>query len=316
MVLLVSVERVPDLLRVEAILPDGKLLMRGDADPERAVEAAAGDVLGRALSVPKEIGRGLRWLRRLWLELAEAMTGIPDEPGSTDPAETIRRKYDSQAPYYVQAGGDDISGRLLDRTRAAIPQGGRLLVVGSGSGRECFALRRAGYQVCGIDFSPAMIELARCGARERGLEIAFEQADIRTYRIDRGELSGIVFTYDVYSFLPGAADRIDLMRRMTGWLAPGGVIFLSARLAHGLYERLLLTVQWLRRGNLQTTSWGRSHTRYIAADGAMHRSFVHCFTSNRLRRELAAAGLLATAFDEGHFELRASARRERGKQFR
>jgi SAM-dependent methyltransferase len=305
MVLVVLAGSVPDLLRVDSIASSGKLQLRGDADPDELTEAGADSILGRAHIAERNPGRRLRLLRRLRLDLAEAISGAPDDSGAGDPASTIMHKYENQAPYYAGSPADMLSHSLLGRVNSSIPQEGRVLVVGSGAGHECFALRGAGYEVRGVDFSPAMIATARREAEKRDLDILFEQADIRNHQEAAASLAGIFFTYDVYSFLPGARSRIDLLRRMCGWLAPGGAIFLSARLARRPYERLLLTLQWLRRSGIRPSLWGASHTRYIGPDGAFHRSFVHCFTLKRLRREIAAARLSASAFLEGHIELSA-----------
>jgi SAM-dependent methyltransferase len=312
MLLIVLAERIPELLRVASVRAHGGLLLQGDADPNYLIEASGDDILARVLLPPKMIGRGMRTLRRLRLDLAEALSATPDDCGSHDPAESIRHKYDSQAPYYADSVQEEISKLLLERIRKCVPRGTRLLVVGSGSGRECHALHQAGYRVSGVDFSHAMIESAKRGAEEQGRQIEFTQADIRTHRESPRSLGGILFTYDVYSFLPRAAERIELLREMRTWLVPGGALFLSARLVRPLYERLILTLQWLRAGSLQPSAWGDSHTRYLTSDGVLHRSFVHCFTFKRLCSEVRAAGLTANALRQGHFELQApgSARKQ------
>jgi 2-polyprenyl-3-methyl-5-hydroxy-6-metoxy-1,4-benzoquinol methylase len=247
-------------------------------------------------------------LWRLRIDIAEAWRESAGEPGNQEPTESVKHKYDSQAPYYSASAHDAIEPLLLDRILTNVERGGQVLVVGSGVGTECCALHEAGYRVHGIDFSPAMVESARKIAQDRKLDIDFTQGDIRSHREPAGSLVSILFTYDVYSFLPFAAERIELLRRMTGWLAPGATLFLSARLVRRAYIRALLTIQWMRAGSLKTTAWGGSHTRYLTSDGVLHRSFVQYFTLKRLQREVRAAGLAASAFHGGHFELRGSGR--------
>ena len=79
-----------------------------------------------------------------------------------------------------------------------------------------------------------------------------------------------------------------LLRRVRGWLAPGGTVFLSARLVHRLYERAILTVQ--RLAGPAAAEWGDSHTRWVASDGKLHRSYVRYFRTGELRGEIRAAG--------------------------
>jgi len=307
--LLVILSRgIPDLLRVARAGGDEMLCLRGDADPHELTKVRRDAVLAAVRLPVRAVGQAGRRARRLWLELTEAMRGVSDDCGGEDPAATVLHKYESQAPYYAASSGEEISAQLLERIAERVPRHSRLLVMGSGTGRECYALRQAGYRVSGVDFSPAMIECARRGARERNLDIDFTREDMRQHREPPRSLAGILFTYGVYSFLCRPAERMDLLQRMARWLVPGGPIFLSARLVHRPYERLLLTLQWMRAGCLKRSAWGDSHTRYLTPDGVFHRSFIHCFTLNRLRREVRAAGLAADVFHEGHFELSAPGR--------
>jgi SAM-dependent methyltransferase len=157
--------------------------------------------------------------------------------------------------------------------------------------------------VTGIDFSREMIARARHQAEQLGLSVTFEAADLRDCRVAPGSLGGVVFTYEVYSFLPTARERIDLLRAMASWLEPGGRIFLSARRLLSFYEALVLSIQWLRGGVWRRGSWGDSHTRWIAPDGSLRRSFIHIFPERRLKRELLEAGLRVGDFQGGHWSL-------------
>ena len=50
-------------------------------------------------------------------------------------------------------------------------------------------------------------------AQRRSLSIRFEEGDLRTHRERAGSLAGILFTYDVYSFLADREERIAMLRR-------------------------------------------------------------------------------------------------------
>lgn len=295
---LVSREGIPDLLRVSGIGEAG-VTLTADAEPGAPVVLPRDAVLGRAC-LPPATPRGRRWtsLRRLVLDLREAWSGRPNH--RDDPAETVRDKYESQATYYARAGGVDLDARLLARVRDRILPHGAVLVVGSGVGRECFALAEAGWRVTGIEFSPTMVDLSRKEAAARGLDVDFRQADIREHVLDHAPLDGIFFTYDVYSFIPLRRERITLLRRLRSWLRPGGVVFLSARRVLSWYDRLILSLQWLALSRAGEAEWGDSHTRWIPNDGVLHRSFVHVFSSRQLSAETTAAGFDIGRWEEGH----------------
>lgn len=292
-----------DLLRVVGTR-GGLTVLTADADPGPEVPVAGDDVLARALVSIRVTGRLQRTVRRLALDLREATVGLPDE--GQDPATSVRRKYDLQAPFYSMQGGQELEAPLLARIRRLVPPGGRILVAGCGSGRECFALAAAGWRVVGVDFAPAMVELARREAARRGLTVEFCLADLRRHEEPRGSLAAVFFTYDVYSFLPTPTDRADLLRRMFQWLVADGVVFLSARRVRSAWDRVCLSVQWVARRRPRTT-WGSSHTRWLTMDGTLRRSFIHVFTERTLRRELDGTGGTPENWEGGHLLVRRSA---------
>ena len=287
---------IPDLLRVRDVEGD-RVRLAGDADPAGPIEVSRDDVIARAGLPRRRVGAIRRTAARVLLDLREAWRGRTD---AADPADTVRLKYDEQAPFYAGHQGSMVEESLLDELRRRVPAGGKILVAGSGTGRECVDFAEAGWYVSGVDFAPAMVDVARGEAERRGLDIRFHLADLRQHREPPGSLQAVVFTYDVYSFLSRSPDRIALLREMAGWLDAKGVIFLSARRAGGLYHRGILWVQFaasLARGG---ATWGHSHTRWVGPDGALRRSFVQVFPERRVRREIDAAGLAMLAWPPGH----------------
>ena len=294
-------ERVPDLLRVLSVRRDS-VRLAGDSDPSEPIDSPLDAVLGVARAAPRASDRAARLLRRIALDLREALEGRPDP--EADPARTVLSKYDAQAPYYSGLrSGPDMPERLLSWVHERVRAGGRILVAGSGAGHECFALAKSGYEVVGVDFSPAMVSAARREGARRAIPAVFHVADLRTHAEPAASLAGIFFTYDVYSFVPSAAEREDLLLRMSTWLEPTGVVFLSARRYERLYDPLVLTVQRAVRLGEERARWGQSHTRWIAPDGALRRSFVQVFGEKTLRRELAAAGFRAAGWRGNHLLL-------------
>jgi SAM-dependent methyltransferase len=273
--------------------------LRGDSAPAESFLVTQEEVLGRVEMPRLACSRVRRAARRYFLDLREAIVGEA-RPPEGDTSETVRLEYESQAPFYAAERIPEIDPALLEWMRRRLPADGPVLVAGSGTGRECMALARTGREVTGVDFSAEMVRKAEELAGEEGLRIRYLCEDLRSHREQAGSLAGILFTYDVYSFLPRREDRIRLLERMRNWLAPGGALFLSARRVTCLYDRLLLSAQWLVKGRRAGRVWGDTHTRYIGPDGVLHRSFVHAFTERGLRREAREAGLREEEWREGH----------------
>ena len=297
-VLLVSRDGIPDLLRVREAT-ERSLTLTADAEPDAALEIPHDAVLARACLPHASSERWRAGLRRLGLELREAWRARPDDHGD-DPAATVRDKYESQAALYKRARTADIDPRLLERIRERIPAGRAVLVVGSGVGRESFAVAAAGMRVLGVEFSPTMVSLALEEVERRGLDVDFRQIDVREMELPEGRLGGVVFTYDVFSFLPKRRERVELLCRLRSWLRPDGVVFLSSRRLLSLYDRMILSLQWLALQRSGEAEWGDSHTRWIPNDGRMRRSFVHVFSMRQLHSETSAAGFLMEPWEAGH----------------
>ena len=287
------------VLDVVRVAQEGELIaVAADADPAPPRQLSAQSVIGRIDGVPSRRQFSAASLRS-WRDLVEAVTAGPDV--TKDPAETVLEKYDEQATNYARLGGDALEPSLRARLMKHIPRGASVLVAGSGTGREAFALEELGYVVRGIDFSSNMTAAANSAAKQHGSRTTFIAADLRAHDEPRGSLGAVVFTYDVYSFLPGLADRGALLNRLRGWLDPSGVLFLSARRIGGVRDRALLTLQWLARSaRRRPGEWGDSHTRWLDHTGRLRRSFVRVFSDAELDREAALAGFRRHSWEGGH----------------
>jgi len=276
-----------------------RLILQGDADPARSVAVEAKDVLGHVPSPPLHVSDRTRRTRRAVLSLLEAWRGRPAV--GREPEETIRARYDVQAPFYKDPleADDDFPVSLLE---PLLPAGACILLAGSGTGRECFKLARAGFAVVGVDFSPAMTQRARSAAQRLGLPLELKLADLRFHEEKPATYRCVFLSGGFYSFIASQTDRVSMLRRAATWLAPDGVIVLSGRTVSALRDRVLLAILWARRGGKQL--WGDAHARWINADAEVERSFLHFFTRRRLLMEARAAGLALDSELAGHLVLR------------
>jgi SAM-dependent methyltransferase len=82
---------------------------------------------------------------------------------------------------------------LVEVTRGLEP--GRALDIGMGQGRNALYLAEQGWRVTGIDVSTVALRLARRQARERGVELDVEQADMWRYELGIERWDLIVCSY-------------------------------------------------------------------------------------------------------------------------
>ncbi|MFD5622941.1 class I SAM-dependent methyltransferase [Streptomyces yangpuensis] len=131
--------------------------------------------------------------------------------------------FDALGERYEEVFGQ-VPGQIeaLDWLAARLPDGARVLDVGSGTGRPTAeTLVRAGCDVTGIDVSAAMVDLAR--ARVPGAR--FEQADVRTYTPPPGGFDAVCSFFPLLVMdQPEVAAALD---RMASWTAPGGYFVMA-----------------------------------------------------------------------------------------
>jgi SAM-dependent methyltransferase len=99
---------------------------------------------------------------------------------------------------------------------------GLLVELGVGNGRVAIPVaRETGRPVVGIDFSPAMLEQARAGAAEAGVELDLREVDMRNLELE--EPAALIYCpFRALLHLPTWADRRHTFERVAASLQPGG----------------------------------------------------------------------------------------------
>ncbi|MGZ4380459.1 MAG: class I SAM-dependent methyltransferase [Gaiellaceae bacterium] len=99
---------------------------------------------------------------------------------------------------------------------------GPLVELAVGNGRVAIPVAHAtGRRVVGIDSSPAMLELARAGAAEAGVELELHEGDMRDLELE--EPAALIYCpFRALLHLPAWADRRRTFERVAASLRPGG----------------------------------------------------------------------------------------------
>ena len=120
----------------------------------------------------------------------------------------------------VDQGLSPIEAALL----AAAPlKKGRLLLLGVGGGREAVALAKAGFEVTGVDFVPAMVERARKNVLERGTRMEAQVWEVSRWGAPAGSFDVVWLSGGgLYSTVPTRRKRVELLKSARVSLRPGG----------------------------------------------------------------------------------------------
>jgi SAM-dependent methyltransferase len=102
--------------------------------------------------------------------------------------------------------------------------GQKALCIADGEGRNGVFLAGLGLDVLAMDFSPAALAKARSLARERGVAVRFEQADLETWTWPAGEFDVAVAIFIQFCTPVLRARVFENMKRA---LKPGGLILMQ-----------------------------------------------------------------------------------------
>lgn len=162
---------------------------------------------------------------------------------------------------------------MYDRMRLTLeecsaPELKSILDIGTGSGRFCLPLAPGKERVVGLDFSPAMIELARKYAREQGVadKCRFEVGDFLQARFD--EPFDAIMAIGLFDYI---ADPLVFLKKMRDC------------------ARKKVVATW-------PTAWTwRAPVRWLRLK--LHGCPVYFFTPTKIRRYYAAAGFAITRLE-------------------
>ena len=186
-----------------------------------------------------------------------------------------------------------------DRVRRMLPECGPVIDAGCGVGRWVTRLLGLGYEVIGIEQAPGMIDQARRAGYGPGftlIEGSMETADLP----EAG--AGMVLALGSLQY---TADPAATLRRLAGWVRPGGTVVV-------LVDSLVALVIELLRENRAEEALERLRTRVGCWMAAGHCAEMHLLDAGWLRqafegaglRDVEVAGLLATAAPLGRERLR------------
>jgi ubiquinone/menaquinone biosynthesis C-methylase UbiE len=140
-----------------------------------------------------------------------------------------------------------IEAFYLDETRL---RGRSVLDLACGTGRFTIPLAKAGIEVVGLDFSPAMLELGQAKAAAAQAKISWVEADMRDFDLGARWFGTIMIANNSLLHLHAIEDIDRCFRAAVRHLAPGGAI---------VFDIFVPGIQLLSRKPDQRQTIGRFH---------------------------------------------------------
>jgi SAM-dependent methyltransferase len=113
---------------------------------------------------------------------------------------------------------------FLKSCESLLPAKGKALAIADGEGRNSVWLAERGLDVVSLEFSPAAQNKAIALAKERGVTVAFEQADVHAWRYPEATFDLVA---DIFTQFSSPTQRTAKWRGVRQTLKPGGLLILQ-----------------------------------------------------------------------------------------
>ena len=181
---------------------------------------------------------------------------------------------------------------LLDRYAV---RSGRMLVLGSGYGREAIPIAQRGLAVVGVDSNEAAVRTAGRLAKRSSARARFHRADFLRLPYRPASFDYVLLSSLMYSAIPGISFRQACLQNLTRVLTPGGLIILGFESRHAPRSRL---GTFRDRLCLALARLPGANAGYQVGDNCQDGHFLHEFQDkDEVYREFRQTGLTIQELD-------------------
>ena len=157
----------------------------------------------------------------------------------------IIASYDNNAEAYANHRLGEESGPQLQTFFQALKPASKVLDVGCAAGRDTNTIKKAGFQVVGVDLSQKLLDIAK----KTYPELSFVLSDMRQLPFESSMFDGIWAAAVLHHL-----ERPDMLPTLTEWhrvLKRGGTLFVSTKMGSGqLKTQEAMVGGWQREFNL------------------------------------------------------------------
>lgn len=184
-----------------------------------------------------------------------------------------------------------------------VQPGGRLLVVGAGTGRDVLPFVAAGHEVVALDIAPEALATLAARAEARGLRVTTLLTPVEAASLAPESFDAVIFSWLTYGLIRGSERRIEALRIGARSLRDGGRILVSYPRGTGVGGRIARFVRPLARAF--STRPIEASDSFMLSNAASGLSLYHStlLSPGDMEREAAAAGLSIRAHETVHSAL-------------
>ncbi len=175
---------------------------------------------------------------------------------------------------------------------------GRMLVLGSGLGRESIAIAQRGVTVVGVDTNDLAVRTAVQSARTMGVRAHFSLASFLELPFASASFDFVLLTDVMYSAIPDASARQTWLTGLRHVLKPNGLVILSFESEREPASRLKPICGRLNAVLVKLPGMNKA---YRSGDTYAYGHFMHFFQDEReIRNELLGAHVAIQELNWAH----------------
>jgi ubiquinone/menaquinone biosynthesis C-methylase UbiE len=307
-VLFIDDEGIPDLMRFLK-KEHGFFILGAEAIALKKMKIRSESVLGvvRAIyrgeeHIPykKSFSRPLLFslyssLNSLFREMIE----IFHRPHFHDENEAVKKvgeKYEIDAQYFPKDYSCESETFNFNIMKKFISEGEKVLILGSGTGSEAISLAKGGCTVLGIDLSPKRIEIAREKTKEANIDVQFAVMDASHLTLKDSDYTSVIFTPDVYSYIPNKKARVNILKGLSQRLAPDGKILFNIKYYPSFRSYMKINISNILHNLMffgrksRKSEFGDWHTKFLDLKGKIQFSYCKFFRRSEIKKEIEQAG--------------------------
>ena len=119
-----------------------------------------------------------------------------------------------------------------------------VLDVACGTGRHAIELRKAGFQVMGVDLEPGMIAYAKRRSKAVGADVEYKVQDMRKLNVKK-KFDAVIILYTAFSYLTSNDDVLKALNGINKHLKKNGILIVDVgfgwpRLVQGRFKRKIV----------------------------------------------------------------------------
>jgi len=172
-----------------------------------------------------------------------------------------------------------------------------ILDIGCGSGRTTIGLKKMGYNVFGVDLTPAMIETAKQIAKEKQLKIVYEVQNATDLKFQDNSFDNALFSFNGWCQIPGHERRQKALNEIYRVIKPEGHFIFTTHERHVFGKRLpLWTWQAIKMymlkllgANIKEIDWGDRFFTSVSY-GIKQYNYIHIPSRKEVKEMVKQAG--------------------------